>query len=218
MESQNSVTNSFGDRNSEFSMGLDAARYYLSKSVKNSTKQQYDRVYDVWRDFCQRNELEEFGASHEQLAACLSLVMMRDKSYSKVVTDPSPHLRILFKGGKNDLYTEGAERVVASNPTVKRCPVQLTLNYFKYLGTSYIGYLVPSCLEKNAPNPDKSVPYSGSLADMKKLMDSLGYDGKLYGEHSGKRGAAKPQQPMEQLTNNSNVLEAGVLTRCLPNM
>lgn len=251
-------------------------------------------MYDVWRDFCQRNELEEFGAGHEQLAACLSLVMMRDKSYSKVVmlsaavaneyrirmlpsptthetistlfrgfrnehpqtrtaklpiteeildkcynhlyqakhgrdglrasvvlwrtiwrismeyhtlgrfsdivklrrsdvryvTDPSPHLRILFKGGKNDLYTEGAERVVASNPTVKRCPVQLTLNYFKYLGTSYIGYLVPSCLTKNAPNPDKSVPYSGALADMKKLMDSLGYDGKLYGEHSGKRGGA----------------------------
>ncbi len=29
--------------------------------------------------------MEEFGASHEQLAACLSLVMMRDKSYSKVV-------------------------------------------------------------------------------------------------------------------------------------
>ncbi len=127
-------------------------------------------------------------------------------------------MRILFKGGKNDLYTEGAERVVALNPTVKRCPVQLTLNYFKYLGTSYIGYLVPSCLEKNAPNPDKSVPYSGSLADMKKLMDSLGYDRKLYGEHSGKRGAAKPQQPMEQLTNNSNVLEAGVPMRRLPNM
>lgn len=29
--------------------------------------------------------LPEFGCSHEQLAACLSLVMMQDRSYSKVV-------------------------------------------------------------------------------------------------------------------------------------
>lgn len=106
------------------------------------------------------------------------------------VTDPSPHLRILFKGGKNDQYTEGGERVVASNPDVKRCPVQLTLNYFRFLGLSYDGYLVPLCTAKNSPNPAKSVPYSGALTDLKKLMNLLGYDEKLYGEHSGKRGGA----------------------------
>lgn len=251
-------------------------------------------MYDIWREFCQRNKLPEFGAGHEQLAACLSLVMMRDNSYSKVVmlsaaianeyrirmlpsptthetistlfrgfrndgsqtrtaklpiteeildkmyshlyqtqhgrdglrapvvlwrtvwrismeyhtlgrfsdivklsrndvkyvANPSPHLRIMFKGGKNDQYTEGSERVVASNSNAKRCPVQLTLNYFQFLGPSYHGYLVPSCTAKNFPDPNKSVPYSGALTDMKKLMNLLEYDGKLYGEHSGKRGGA----------------------------
>lgn len=105
-------------------------------------------------------------------------------------TNPSPHLKILFKGGKNDQYTEGSERVVASNPNAKCCPVQLTLNYFQFLGPSYSGYLVPSCTSKNSPNPDKAVPYSGALGDMKKLMSNLGYEAKLFGEHSGKRGGA----------------------------
>jgi hypothetical protein len=251
-------------------------------------------VYNIWREFCQRNSIPEFGADHESLAACLSLVMMRDRSLSKVVmlssaianehrirmlpsptthetistlfrgfrnvhtqersvklpitdeildkmyarlyqpvhgrggqrasvvlwrtvwrisleyhtlgrfsdiaklrkndvvyrTEPSPHLTICFKGGKNDQYSEGSERVVASHPNEKRCPVKLTLNYFQFLGSSYSGYLVPSCNAKNNANPEKPVPYSGALADMKKLMTSLGYDAKLYGEHSGKRGGA----------------------------
>jgi len=64
-------------------------------------------------------ELEEFGAGHEQLAACLSLVMMRDKSYSKVVMlsaavaneyrirmlpSPTTHETIstLFRGFRNE--------------------------------------------------------------------------------------------------------------------
>nr|CAH0103480.1 unnamed protein product [Daphnia galeata] len=64
------------------SAGTVAARYYLSKSVKDSSKQQYTRVYDIWTDFCQWNGLPKFG----QLAACLSLVMLEDGSYSKVVT------------------------------------------------------------------------------------------------------------------------------------
>lgn len=106
------------------------------------------------------------------------------------VSIPSPHLKIMFKGGKNDQYSEGSERVVASNPNSNRCPVELTLNYFKFLGPAYSGFLVPSCTSKNAPNPDKPVPYSGALTDMKKLMSLLGYDAKLYGEHSGKRGGA----------------------------
>ncbi|KZS08446.1 Uncharacterized protein APZ42_027551 [Daphnia magna] len=103
---------------------------------------------------------------------------------------PSPHLKILFKGGKNDQYSEGSERIVASNPDDKICPVKLTINYFQFLGPIYSGYLVPSCTPKNTPNPNKAVSYSGALCDMKKLMSTLGYDAKLYGEHSGKRGGA----------------------------
>ena len=310
-ESESSTTNP----KSNLAAGLDAARYYLSKSIRNSTKQQvylppdssrymcntslylfqqYDRVYGIWSDFCRDNNLPEFGADHKQLAACLSLVMMQDQSYSKVVmlsaaianeyrirmlpsptthetistlfrgfrnehpqsrtaklpiteeildkmyshlfqplhgrdglrasvviwrtvwriamefhtlgrfsdiaklrrndvvygTSPSPHLKILFKGGKNDQYSEGSERIVASNPDKKRCPVALTLNYFQFLGPSYSGFLIPSCTPKNTPNPEKAVPYSGALTDLKKLMATLGYDARLYGEHSGKRGGA----------------------------
>lgn len=313
IESHNNPT---ANKRSDLAAGLDAARYYLSKSIRNSTKQQvyhiahglsqhtcvinpnfllqYDRVYDIWRDFCRDNDLQEFGADHQQLAACLSLVMIQDQSYSKVVmlsaaianeyrirmlpsptthetistlfrgfrnehpqnrtaklpiteeilgklyshlyqpqhgrdgqrasiviwrtvwriameyhtlgrfsdivklrrndivyqTSPSPHLKILFQGGKNDQYSEGSERVVASNPDERRCPVALTLNYFQFLGPSYSGYLIPSCTSKNAPNPAKAVPYSGALSDMKKLMTTLGYNAKLYGEHSGKRRGA----------------------------
>ena len=105
-------------------------------------------------------------------------------------SSPSPHLKIIFKGGKNDQYSEGSERVVAAYPDSQTCPVQLTLNYFQFLGPVYTGYLVPSCTSKNEPNPTKSVPYSGALSDLKKLITSLGYDASLYGEHSGKRGGA----------------------------
>ena len=91
----------------------------------------------------------------------------------------SPHLKIVFKGGKNDQYSEGGERIV-----------QLTLNYFQYLGPLYTGYLVPACTPKNEPNPIKAVPYAAALSDLKKLLTSLGYDASLFGEHSGKRGGA----------------------------
>jgi hypothetical protein len=103
---------------------------------------------------------------------------------------PSPHLKILFKGEKNDQYSEGSERIVASNPDDNICPVKLTINYFQFLGPTYTGYMVPSCRPKKTSNPNKAVPYSGALSDMKKLMSTLGYDATLYGEHSGKRGGA----------------------------
>ncbi|XP_032794773.2 uncharacterized protein LOC116931313 [Daphnia magna] len=279
---------------SSLSAGLDISQYYLSKSVRDSTKQQYNRVYEIWAAFCQENGIPEFGADHKQLAACLSLVMLRDGSYSKVVmlssviaheyrvrmlpsptvhetisllfrgfrnehpqmrapkspitedilskmyfhlyrpvngrdglraslvlwrtiwrvsmeyhtlgrfsdivklqrkdviykSSPSPHLQILFQGGKNDQYSEGSERIVASNINEEICPVKLTLNYFQFLGPSYSGCLVPLCTAKNVPNPVKPVPYSSALSDLKKLLQSLGCDPKLYGEHSGKRGGA----------------------------
>ena len=252
-------------------------------------------MYDIWRSFCRDNNIPEFGNDHGPLAACLSLVMMQDESYSKVemlraaianeyrirmlpsptthetisllfrgfrnenshhqrtvkqtiteeiltkmydhlyqkshgrdglrastvlwrtvwrisleyhtlgrfsdiaklkrkdVTyecDPSPHLKVIFRGGKNDLYSEGSERIVAANSNTKNCAVNLTLNYFQFLGPTYSGYLVPSCTSKNTPNPEKPVTYSGALSDLKKLMNLLGYDPSLFGEHSGKRGGA----------------------------
>lgn len=107
------------DHESSLSAGTDAARYYLSKSVKDSTKQQYTRVYDIWTHYCQHNGVPEFGADHKQLAACLSLVMLENGSYSKVVTlsaaiaheyqirmlqSPTTHetISLLFRGFRNE--------------------------------------------------------------------------------------------------------------------
>ena len=79
---------------------------------------------------------------------------------------------------------------MAANPKTGNCPVSLTLNYFQFLGPVYSGYLVRSCTSKNTPNPDKPVSYSRALSDLKQLMNLLGYDASLYGEHSGKRRGA----------------------------
>ena len=109
----------------------------------------------------------------------------------KFVDSPSKHLRILFKGGKNDLYTEGAERIVAANPDEPFCcPVRFTENYFRFLGGSYDGYLVPVGRPDYTPDPTKPLHYSLALEDLRRLLTDLGYDGKLFGEHSGKRGGA----------------------------
>jgi hypothetical protein len=64
--------------------GLEYAKEFLACRVKSSTKNQYDRVYQVWQDFCSENGLLELEAGHEALAACLSLVMKSSGSLSKV--------------------------------------------------------------------------------------------------------------------------------------
>ncbi len=107
----------------------------------------------------------------------------------KFVELPSLHLNLSFKGGKNDLYSEGSERVVAAdehNPVY--CPVQLTKNYFQFLGSGFNGYLVPSSAPNFLPDPKKPVSYNGALEDLRNLFSLLGIEGR-YGEHSGKRGA-----------------------------
>ena len=221
---------------------------------------QYARVYHLWTDFCAENNLPEFEAGHEALAACLSLVMKNDRSLSKVTmlsaaianehrirlkpsptthesisklfrgfrlsqpsglcrtpklpfteeqirqlidklrepvhgpdsikasavlwrtvwrvvieyhtlgrfsdvarltrrevifcNNPSKHLQITFKGGKNDLFSEGGLRVVAGNLEEPRyCPVELTAHYFRFLGSNHLGYLVPACTPTNKPDP-----------------------------------------------------------------
>ena len=133
----------------------------------------------IWRISLEYHTLERYSD--------ITKLKTKDVVYE---SNQSPHLKTLFKGGKNDQFSEGSERVVAANPDEKRCSVKLTLNYLKFLGLSYLGYLVLSCTAKNSQNPDKPVPYSGALCDLKKLMTSLGYDADVYGEHSGKRGGA----------------------------
>ena len=64
--------------------GSQCAKEYLIHRVKPSTKSQYDRVYQIWKDFCAENGLVELEAGYEALAACLSLVMKSSGSLSKV--------------------------------------------------------------------------------------------------------------------------------------
>ena len=106
-------------------------------------------------------------------------------------SNPSVHLVITFQGGKNDLYSEGGQRIVAAfDPPTRYCPVEFTKSYFQYLGCQHTGFLVPSCDPFFKPAPAKPVPYNAALTDLRNLLDSLGYPSKDYGEHSGKRGGA----------------------------
>jgi hypothetical protein len=147
----------------------------------------------VWRVVM---EFHALGRSSDIVKLCRN-----DVRFGNV---PSPHLRVLFKGGKNDQYSEGSERVVAAFIDEERyCPVNLTRNYFQFLGSGFSGYLVPASRPNFLPDPSKSVPYNGALEDLRRLLDDLGHDGKLFGEHSGKRGgstqAAENGMDMETL-------------------
>ena len=68
---------------SSFSQGLVEAKKFLRKSVKPATRNQYDRIYRIWKDFCSENNFLELEAGHEAVASCLSLVML-EGSLSKV--------------------------------------------------------------------------------------------------------------------------------------
>jgi hypothetical protein len=104
---------------------------------------------------------------------------------------PSKHLNISFRGGKNDLFSEGGQRIVAAfDPPSRYCPVNFTKSYFQYLGSHHSGFLIPCCDPHFKPDQSKPVPYNAALSDLRSLLDSLGYQGKDYGEHSGKRGGA----------------------------
>jgi len=52
--------------------------------------------------------------------------------------------------------------------------------------------LQPSCLRgsPDVANPKKSVSYGCSHANLREVLDLLGYQGSDYGEHSAKRGMA----------------------------
>ena len=134
----------------------------------------------IWRATMEFHTLGRFS----------DLVQLRHSDVN-FASSPSRHLIICFKGGKTDLYSEGTTRIVAANSDEPLyCPVNLTQNYFVRLGPCYSGYLVPSCLPSAEPDPSKPVPYPRALEDLRELLNDLGYEGKLYGEHSGKRGGA----------------------------
>ena len=247
---------------SSLSIGLSIAEKYLSGGVKDSTRSQYDRVYWIWRQFCEENSLPELEAGHAALAACLSLVMDQSKSLSKVTMlsaaianqhrihlKPSPtthesitllfrgfrlahsksrdpvmplsleiiqqmigklyqtqhshdglraspvlwrtvwraviefyslgrygdviklkhsdlsfektpfnHLKIIFTGGKNDLYNEAGIRLIAADTdSPKCCPVQLTRNFLQFWAVIILdSWCLPANLMDNPMVPNLS--------------------------------------------------------------
>ena len=112
----------------------------------------------------------------------------------RFVSDPTPHLIVHFCGGKNDLYSEGSERLIASNPEEPfYCPIRLARLYLYRLGPSYSGFLIPRCLggySPTVPDPRRRLSYTTALEDLRQLLCQLGYDPTSFGEHSGKRGGA----------------------------
>ena len=141
------------DYESSLSAGLEAANYYLSKSIKDSTKQQFTRVYDIWTEFCKQNNVPEFGANHKQLAACLSFVMLQDGSYSKVVAlsaaiaheyrkrmlqSPTTHetISLLFRGFRNE----------HPQTRVAKSPITETHHQLFSISGTYIFWLHGTCL------------------------------------------------------------------------
>jgi hypothetical protein len=102
---------------------------------------------------------------------------------------------ISFGKLKNDQYSEGSTKLVASNlSSTKYCPVLLTQLYLERLGIGYRGYLIPRVrLDlRKIQQADGSFPlsYTTALEDFRDLLTILGEDASSYSEHSGKRGGA----------------------------
>jgi hypothetical protein len=111
-------------------------------------------------------------------------------SRSSIPFDANPlHMKILFVGIKNDIYSEGGLKVVVSNSDQPcYCPVLLTQKYLRYLGADFQGKMLPTCLAKDQKRPlmGSNVTYRNALKDIRELLTALGYPGAEFGEHSAK--------------------------------
>jgi hypothetical protein len=106
---------------------------------------------------------------------------------------PSLHMKIVFVGVKNDIFSEGGEKIISANlPEPQFCPVILTQHYLQFLGSSYIGSMLPNCDPKNVrvALPGSKLLYSNGLKDLRSLLTTLGHANLRVGEHSAKRGGA----------------------------
>jgi len=110
-----------------------------------------------------------------------------------VMDSPERHLLVNIKHSKTDLYSEGNQKLIAANSIdPKYCPVNLTVNYLRFLGPTHGGSLLPACAPgyPNRANPKKPVIYTNALEDFRSLLTQLGFNGNKFGLHSGKRGGA----------------------------
>jgi hypothetical protein len=138
----------------------------------------------VWRLLIQFHTLSRFADLIDLKASSLRFVMR-----------PEKHMLIAFGKLKNDQYSEGSTKLVASNlSSTKYCPVLLSQLYLERLGIGYRGYLIPRVrLDlRKVQQADGSFPlsYTTALEDFRDLLTILGEDASSYSEHSGKRGGA----------------------------
>jgi len=101
-----------------------------------------------------------------------------------------PFYRLRLHLGKTNQLNKPDHRTIG--PTgAEVCPFKITEQYLQRLGSKTCS-LQPSCdpSDRARPHPTRVVPYTRALDDLRELLDGLGYNGKDYGEHSGKRGGA----------------------------
>jgi hypothetical protein len=151
----------------------------------NGTRATLSTWRTVWRVLMEYHTLARFSD--------VALLKTSDLHF---FVSPKLHLKVTFRGGKTDIFKEGSERVISSNPeNPKYCPVRITQLYLDFLGLDYSGTLLPRCLggakrEKQRPDPVRTLSHTTALEDFRDILTILGYDAAIYSEHSGRRGGA----------------------------
>jgi hypothetical protein len=138
----------------------------------------------VWRLVVQFHTLSRFADLIDLKVSSLKFVMQ-----------PEKHLLIKFGKLKNDQYSEGSTKLIASNlRSPKYCPVLLSRYYLERLGLGFRGFLIPRVrLDPNGTqraDEAHALSYTTALEDFRDLLTILGEDASTYSEHSGKRGGA----------------------------
>lgn len=72
------------------------------------------------------------------------------------------------------------------------CPVVLTQKYFEFLGTDWLGSVVPTCEpgHRDRPHSRRVMTYTNAQEDLRYVLTLVGEDPSGYSEHSMRRGGA----------------------------
>jgi len=74
---------------------------------------------------------------------------------------------------------------------VNHCVVQLTTDYFAFLGLTFDGSVIPKCSPRNRFRPvNDPITYTSASEDFKFMLDKIGEPTEGYSEHSMRRGGA----------------------------
>jgi len=101
-----------------------------------------------------------------------------------------PYYRLKLVYGKTNQTNKPTHRVIGYAGGAL-CPYDITTRYLTRLANPDCS-LQPTCLrhDPSMPNLKKTIAYTTALSDLRYVMDTLGYDGQEFSEHSMKRGIA----------------------------